>query len=281
MDKLTWNNFSRDGNWFHLAFIPAGIISGKMHCHDFCEVFITAEAGLTHCINGQQQDLPANTLVLIRSHDAHCFKVSRQVAPDKEIFMNLAFPVEVINEMRSRLFPDDHDFWGGKNPLPASFALTENERRSLWNDALKLLHGKRTRFELECFLLNMLQTAGSGRSGSEISAPAWLQQACVKIKEPQNMRRGLERFYALCGKCREHVSRQLKKNYGVSPVDFIAGLRIEYAARLLSDTSMQLHEIAAECGFENLNYFFTAFKKQYATTPRKYRLRTRAGNRIV
>jgi AraC family cel operon transcriptional repressor len=281
MNKLKWNDLSRDNNWLHLGFISAGTISGKMHCHDFCEIFITADNGLIHCINGLQHDLPANTLVLIRPQDTHYFKSTRQAVPDKEIFMNLAFPSEIVDEMRNRLFFDDHDFWGGTNMQPASFILMEDERRRLWNDALKLMQGKRTRFELECFLLNMLQTTGSGKTGNEINAPAWLQQACVKIKEPQNMRKGLERFYLLCGKCREHISRQLKKSCGISPVDFIARLRIEYAARLLSDTSMQLHEIAAECGFENLNYFFTAFKKHYATTPRKYRLRTRGGNRIV
>ena len=281
MNKLAWNNISSDGSWFHLAFITAGRISGQKHCHDFCEMFLTAEAGLIHCINGQQRDLPANTLVLIRPQDTHCFKVTRQAVPDEEIFLNLAFPAEVISEMRNRLFSDDPGFWGGANVQPASFVLMEDERRRLWNDSLKLMQGKRTRLELECFLLNMLQTVGSGKTGNEINAPAWLQQACVKIKEPQNMRKGLARFYVLCGKCREHVSRQLKKSCGVSPVDFIARLRIEYAARLLSDTSMQIHGIADKCGFENLNYFFTAFKKYYATTPRKYRLRNRACNRIV
>lgn len=281
MDKLEWNNLRSDGNWFHLAFLAAGSISGRIHCHDFCEIFITADTGLVHCINGQQLDLPANNLTLLRPQDKHYFKLTRQAIPTKEIFMNLAFPAEVVAEMRNRLFFDEHDFWGSDNALPASFTLLDDERKRLWNDAMRLMQGKRTRFALECFLLNMLQATGFSRTGNAINAPVWLQQACAKIKEPQNMRKGLDRFYSLCGKCREHISRQLKKNFDVSPVDFIARLRIEYAARLLSDTSMQLHEIAAECGFDNLNYFFTAFKKYYAITPRKYRLRTRAGNRII
>jgi len=281
MDKIKWNNLIHDKSWFHLSFLSAGSISGQMHCHDFFELFITAAPGLIHRINGQQQDLPANTLMLIRSQDTHCFKGTGQAVPNKEIFLNLAFPAEVVNEIGSRLFPDEHNFWGGTDAEPASFQLTESERKILWSDARKLMQSKRTRFDLECFLLNMFQTIGADKTDSESNAPDWLQQACAKIKEPQNLSKGLDRFYSLCGKCREHISRQLKKNCGVSPVEFISKLRIEYAARLLSDTSMPLHEIAWECGFENLNYFFTAFKKYYAATPRKYRLDARAGKRIA
>jgi AraC family cel operon transcriptional repressor len=281
MDKIKWNNLIHDKSWFHLSFLSAGNISGQLHNHDFFELFITAATGLIHRINGQQHDLPANTLVLIRPQDAHCFKVARQAVQNKEIFLNLAFPAEVVNEMHIRLFPDDCNFWGGAGAQLVSFQLVENERKILWGEARKLMQGKRTRLDLECFLLNMFQEIGTGKTAEDLNAPDWLQQACVKIREPQNLRKGLDRFYVLCGKCREHISRQLKQHYDISPVEFIARLRIEYAARLLSDTSMQLHEIAWECGFENLNYFFTAFKKHFAVTPRKYRLSARGVKRIA
>lgn len=281
MDKIKWNNLIHDKSWFHLSFLSAGNISGQLHDHDFFELFITAAPGLIHRINGQQHDLPANALLLIRPQDEHCFKVGRQAVPNKEIFLNLAFPAEVVNEMHIRLFADDCNFWGGAGAQPVSFQLMENERKMLWGEARKLMQGNRTRLDLECFLLNMFQKIGTGKTAEDLNAPDWLQQACVKIREPQNLRKGLDRFYVLCGKCREHISRQLKQHYDISPVEFIARLRIEYAARLLSDTSMQLHEIAWECGFENLNYFFTAFKKHFAVTPRKYRLSARGVKRIA
>jgi AraC family cel operon transcriptional repressor len=281
MDVLKWKNLVSNDKWFHLSFLPAVSISGKIHKHDFCEIFITAAAGLIHHINGQQLELAANTLVLIRPDDAHYFKSTRQAAIDKEILLNLAFPAIIVKKMRKRLFPEDRNFWGGAGELPALFSLTEYKRMELWNEATKLMHVRPSRFELECFLLNLLKATGYGSTGHDEDVPAWLQQACTKIKEPQNLRNGLDKFYSLCGKCREHISRQLKQHYGISPVEFISGLRIEYAARMLSDTSMSLDEIAMKCGFQNLNYFFTAFKKHYSTTPRKYRMTKHAGNRIV
>ncbi|MHB9139355.1 MAG: helix-turn-helix domain-containing protein, partial [Victivallaceae bacterium] len=106
--------------------------------------------------------------------------------------------------------------------------------------------------------------------------PTWMQHACIEIKDPHNLREGLDRFYSLCGRTREHISRELKKRIGMNPVEFIAKNRTSYAARLLTNTSMELHEVASECGFENLSYFFAVFKKHYGTTPRKYRMLTRA-----
>ncbi len=274
-------NLVSNENWFILSFLTANKIIGAMHKHDFCEIFITAGTGITHHINGKQQELPANTLVLIRPDDAHCFKVTRQTVRDKECFLNLAFPAIVVKKMQERLFPGDMNFWGGTGEQPRSFLLTEYKRVELWNEATKLMHVRQNRFELECFLLNLLKMTGYGSTMYDQNVPEWLQLACIKIKEPHNLRNGLDKFYSLCGKCREHISRQLKQHYGISPVEFISGLRIEYAARMLSGTSMSLDEIAMKCGFQNLNYFFTAFKKHYATTPRKFRMNKRAGNRIV
>lgn len=49
--------------------------------------------------------------------------------------------------------------------------------------------------------------------------------------------------------------------------------RIEMACYMLKNTDCSVKQIALTCGFNNVDYFSTAFKKQCGTTPLKYRKR--------
>ncbi len=66
--------------------------------------------------------------------------------------------------------------------------------------------------------------------------------------------------------------RRLFKEYtGFAPAQYIQELRIQRAKELLTNTNLRTKEIAFECGFENPEYFFTAFKNKTGYTPTKYR----------
>lgn len=61
------------------------------------------------------------------------------------------------------------------------------------------------------------------------------------------------------------------QNYGMGIAAHIRNLRIEKARRLLSEQSgLTLAEIAAECGFDDYNYFITVFKRTTGVPPRAY-----------
>lgn len=62
-----------------------------------------------------------------------------------------------------------------------------------------------------------------------------------------------------------------RQNYGIGIAAHIRNLRIEKARRLLSEQSgLTLAEIAAECGFEDYNYFITVFKRMTGVPPKAY-----------
>lgn len=75
---------------------------------------------------------------------------------------------------------------------------------------------------------------------------------------------------------RAHVSesffrRDFKKKYGISPLQYINNTRIERAKNLLTTNYYSIAEVALLSGFENSNYFCTAFKKSVGQTPSKYK----------
>lgn len=47
--------------------------------------------------------------------------------------------------------------------------------------------------------------------------------------------------------------------------------RLQSAGELLRSTSMSVEDIAAQCGYNHTEHFIRQFKKEYGTTPNKYR----------
>lgn len=72
-----------------------------------------------------------------------------------------------------------------------------------------------------------------------------------------------------------HVSevyfRQLfRKCFHVSPIQYLIRLRIQHAVGLINTGCYSLKEVAAASGYEDYNYFSTAFKKHTGVSPSKY-----------
>lgn len=66
--------------------------------------------------------------------------------------------------------------------------------------------------------------------------------------------------------------RQLfKKHHQKTPVEYITGLRLEYARNLLSG-GLTVEEAAEKSGFSDSKYFARVVKKYYSCTPRTFRL---------
>ena len=66
-----------------------------------------------------------------------------------------------------------------------------------------------------------------------------------------------------------------KRQYGMTPLEYLNRLRAERAKRLLAETDMPIVDLAADVGFAGLSAFYHFFKKQTGTTPKEYRASVR------
>lgn len=66
-------------------------------------------------------------------------------------------------------------------------------------------------------------------------------------------------------------SRFFKRRTGCSFSDYIIGLRVGAASRLLVDSTKSIAEICYECGFNNISNFNRMFKKRHGVSPKKFR----------
>lgn len=88
------------------------------------------------------------------------------------------------------------------------------------------------------------------------------------ISESLPINRIAEHFFI----SRRQIFRLFKKFEPYSCNSFIQQTRIEYAANLLSNSTMSITDISHEVGFNSIHYFSTVFTKKMRDTPQQFRL---------
>ncbi len=68
-----------------------------------------------------------------------------------------------------------------------------------------------------------------------------------------------------------HFARVFRKETGKAPMEYVQGLRLERAKKLLLAGDKSITEIALECGFGSPSYLSACFQKECRMTPREYR----------
>lgn len=68
-----------------------------------------------------------------------------------------------------------------------------------------------------------------------------------------------------------YFHKSFVRAFGISPAEYLSGVRLEYARELLAATDMPIRAIAFETGFENDGYFYRFFSKKTGMTPGTFR----------
>lgn len=70
---------------------------------------------------------------------------------------------------------------------------------------------------------------------------------------------------------RSSLYRLFKRNYGMSPIEYIVDYRLDKALFMIKNSDCNTNQIAYSCGFKNITYFYRAFKKKFQKTPKEVR----------
>lgn len=69
----------------------------------------------------------------------------------------------------------------------------------------------------------------------------------------------------------KYFSHVFKREMGISFTEYVIGLKIEFACKLLETTNYHAYRISIECGFSDPSYFNRVFCAQMNMTPQTYR----------
>lgn len=71
---------------------------------------------------------------------------------------------------------------------------------------------------------------------------------------------------------KDYFARLFRETTGMPISALLQQIRIDEACKLLAGTDTKIDDIAGECGFNDIQYFYRIFKKVTGMTPRQYRL---------
>jgi AraC family transcriptional regulator len=101
--------------------------------------------------------------------------------------------------------------------------------------------------------------------------PRWLARANEVVHETYRSPAPVSKIAAAVGVPATTLARAFRRWYGVSIGEHVRQLRLENAAERLVRTDDALAEVALGSGFYDQSHFTNAFRRQFGTTPGRYR----------
>lgn len=98
-----------------------------------------------------------------------------------------------------------------------------------------------------------------------------LVEAVIRLLENPAHDHSLASLAASAGMSRSGFVARFALAFGRSPIEFLKGIRLKQAARLLETTDLPIGVIAGSVGYESRTYFSRAFKAAYGTDPQSFR----------
>ncbi|MBQ2262326.1 MAG: helix-turn-helix domain-containing protein [Loktanella sp.] len=236
----------------------------SLHQHDFFELFWVQNGTIRHHLPQGTETLAEGTIVFLSPGQSHAL----QGRGEHALVVSLCLHPGLIAALAGR-HPSlsGHLFW-----TQTGLARHHRDMRELAvlnHAAVQLERSRCDTIAAEAFLLPLCAEL-TGETYPQ-GAPDWLIRACRTAQDPTVFREGAAGLVALTGKAHPHVSRSMRKFFGLTPSDYINRIRMQHAARALTTDADPISQIAADCGIPNMSHFHKLFRAAYGDTPLQYR----------
>ncbi len=247
-------------------------VGDLLHDHDYYEFFLVEEGQAIHPVNGQYSVVGRGTLAFIRPWDTHCFIRYRYGS-----YRMINVPVSCGIAESVFAYLGDITSPLRDAPMPPCVTLDETVLSPLITDLYALhdsapspLRGAQYRACLLRVLL-ILCSYDTAENRTPDTFPQWLHRLIAAMEAPDTVLSDLPAILASAGVSKEHLCRTFRRYLGVTPSAYTNSIRLRRAAALLADTDKTVLDIAIECGFSNLGYFYRCFGAQHGISPGDYR----------
>ena len=123
----------------------------------------------------------------------------------------------------------------------------------------------------------VIGVAGFSRQIERIQTPSGTVDAFAKVMEHLHNHFAdnfsTQQLADMAGLSVSHFERRFRHAFGASPRQYLVRVRIEHAAKLLSETDQTVSEIAHACGFYDHAHFGRSFRRIMNLSPSQYRKR--------
>jgi len=243
------------------------------HDHDFDELVIVWRGNGLHIWNDIPYPITCGDLFYISSRDRHSYESVNELALDNVLFCRERFGLAAD---WSQLLPDENvsqeqRYWRlstlGMSVLRDK--VEELAKECMKSEPLSVQLSEALLMQLALLLLRFRQRPDSGALPDAHQLDLLLMALRANIAESFH----LETF------CQQHALNPralrslFKQHTGMNVSHYLRQLRLCRAMSLLRYGSMTISDVAAECGFDDSNYFSVVFSRACGVSPRDYRHR--------
>ncbi|MBF7979449.1 MULTISPECIES: HTH-type transcriptional activator RhaR [Rahnella] len=243
------------------------------HDHDFDELVIVWRGNGMHIWNDIPYPITCGDLFYINARDRHSYESANELALDNVLFCRERFRLEAD---WAQLLPGENAsqeqrYWRlstlGMSVLRDK--VDELAKECMKSEPLSVQLSEALLMQLALLLLRFRHRPDSGALPDAHQLDLLLMALRAGIAEPFH----LETF------CQQHqlnprsLRALFKQHTGLSVMSYLRQLRLCRAMSLLRYGNMAIGDVAAECGFDDSNYFSVVFNRAYGVSPRDYRQR--------
>lgn len=239
------------------------------HSHDFYELIWFLKGNGTQRMNDAVYMNQANTVVMLRPGDRHCF--IDQTADIEMISLS-------VKKEEFELFAGAYDPFLLKHingsPSPIQFALHGVFLSDLFQKAAQEITDYDCKLLLSYFLNTYITCTGCLQCYSGL--PPRLAPAIRNMQQADNLQRGIPAFVELSHYSQSHLSKLIKQYFNMSLKQYINELRLQAAYNDIILTNRPTEEIAEGLGFSSYSHFHKRFKERFSITPAALRKSNRS-----
>ena len=255
---------------FEYRFLNEKTTLTKEHNHNFYEYFIITNGELNHHIGKYAFQLKKGDMALIRPKECHRLEIDTQKSFN---MINISMCKDVFNQV--------YDYFGQTAiedlincEFPLTISLSEKQLLSLIkkHELFYVVSGVRdSTILLKTLLSDVLYYFLTRHPNMSPKYETPLKSFISEMNTPENISRGLPALLSISGYSHGHLCRIMKDEMGLTPIQYINNLRLNYASKLLVSTDLDILNISLQVGYSSLSHFIKLFKSFYGVTPLKYR----------
>lgn len=251
---------------------PEGF-QGPLHEHGpFHEIMIAFEGSFENYVRDRWLEMQPGQAVFIADRDLH------QVRGQDCHWVNIAFTPPWLARADDALAANERIRSLPRRRQPPRIQMTGQEIGLLLQRVAGLSPHQQGQEDDSRFRLLLLEVlagflAAGQTSPSSDMRPAWLGKLLEDFRRLPLEQINRDRLVEMSGRSEEHLCRVFRSRLRQSPTELVNAARLDQAARLLKATQRSVTDVALDCGYQSLSYFYRRFRRRFGCSPKRYRLR--------
>lgn len=264
---------------------------GVMHSHEYIEVVYVISGCATHKIGGKTYDVKRGDLFIINMNTPHAF-YQEEASKEPFVVYDLMFTLDFFDQsltgsqsleklnssfMFYSLFHDRGEFppyFSVSGSTYTMFGELFNkiylEHRGREKGYIEIIRAYLLQLIITIFRLDSTAAKSAGKLKNKQTVAYIIQYINENFASRLSVRDLAEKVYLN----QDYLGRVFRQETGTSIGAMIQKVRIEHACHLLSVSERTIADIAAACGFDDMKFFYSVFKKHMGVLPGYYREQT-------